>query len=155
MELTPEQDKLCDEIVDEALALAPELRDSFVICKAADDAAVYKAASEILSLIATELPTEFGPYEVIRSLGSGGMGDVYLARDLEIDRLVAIKVLKDWGAPEETRRRFISEARTLGKIDHPNVVRIFNYFPREEAIFRDGIHRRGDSGFGHPRTSLR
>lgn len=63
--------------------------------------------------------------EVLRLLGEGGMGRVYLARDSALDRLVAVKVLKprlDEDAPSQ--RRFLREARILATIDHPHVVRV-------------------------------
>jgi serine/threonine protein kinase len=145
MELNPDQDKRCDEIVEQAVALAPELRRDFVVREASGDQAVLNASLQILDLISTDLPTDFGGYEVIQHLGSGGMGDVYLARDPDIDRLVAIKVLKDWGALVETRRRFIAEARTLGKIDHPNVIKIFNCFPREKRPYFVMEYVKGES----------
>ncbi|HEX2779424.1 MAG TPA: serine/threonine-protein kinase [Gemmatimonadaceae bacterium] len=66
-----------------------------------------------------------GKYEVERSLGAGGMGTVYLARDLALDRLVAIKVV----SPELTtssviRDRFLQEARTVARLRHPNIVAV-------------------------------
>ncbi|HEX8851613.1 MAG TPA: serine/threonine-protein kinase [Gemmatimonadaceae bacterium] len=66
-----------------------------------------------------------GKYELERSLGAGGMGTVYLARDLALDRQVAIKVI----APELTtsgviRDRFLQEARTVARLRHPNIVAV-------------------------------
>ena len=65
-------------------------------------------------------------YAVERSLGMGGMGSVYLARDLTLHRPVAIKVI----APELTansvfRQRFLQEARTIAKLRHPNIVAVY------------------------------
>jgi tetratricopeptide (TPR) repeat protein len=71
-------------------------------------------------------PTIIGPYEVIRPLGKGGMGAVYLARDPAIDRLVAIKLLREGLDSAELRERFTREARSAGRLRHPNIVTIFH-----------------------------
>ncbi len=64
-------------------------------------------------------------FSVIRLLGRGGVGDVYLARDLRLDCDVALKVLREDRAGEPTQRaRLLAEARSLAKVDHPNVVGI-------------------------------
>jgi len=63
-----------------------------------------------------------GPYEIIGPLGSGGMGDVYRARDSRLNRVVAIKVLSDQAAADPDRReRFEREARAISALDHPNL----------------------------------
>ena len=69
-----------------------------------------------------------GRYEIETRMGSGGMSVVYRARDLGILRPVAIKVLFPSGAENvDSNRRFIDEVRTLGSINHPNVVQVFDY----------------------------
>lgn len=67
----------------------------------------------------------FGHYEFLSHLGSGGMGDVYLARDVRLDRKVAVKVLPDSLDPERLRR-FETEARAASALNHPNVVSVFD-----------------------------
>ena len=68
-----------------------------------------------------------GRYRVERSLGQGGMATVYLARDDELDRPVALKLLADNLAGDPTfRDRFEREARLAGRLSHPNVVRVFD-----------------------------
>lgn len=67
-------------------------------------------------------------YRVIRRLGEGGMGVVLLARDLRLERDVAIKLIRpDLVADEQSRRRFLTEARAMARVRHPNVVEIFAY----------------------------
>jgi len=67
-----------------------------------------------------------GRYSLERELGRGGMGVVFLARDVALDRLVAIKLLPPaQAASPDLRERFLREARTSAKLSHPNVVPIF------------------------------
>jgi len=61
-------------------------------------------------------------FDIVRPLGQGGMGSVWLARDRLLDRLVAIKVLLTSAASDATRERFLREARTAAKLSHPNIV---------------------------------
>ncbi len=64
-----------------------------------------------------------GRYRTIRLLGSGGFGRVYLARDAELDRLVAIKIPHaDRVTSAEDLEQFLAEARTVARLDHPNIV---------------------------------
>jgi hypothetical protein len=66
-------------------------------------------------------------YELDHRLGHGGMATVYLARDLKLDREVAIKLLADnLAGDEEVRKRFSREARLAARLDHPNVVQVFD-----------------------------
>jgi serine/threonine protein kinase len=66
-------------------------------------------------------------YEIQDRLGHGGMATVYSARDLKLDREVAIKLLADnFAGDDEVRRRFSREARLAAKLDHPNIVQVFD-----------------------------
>src|SRR5262245_51520705 len=66
-----------------------------------------------------------GPYEVLSLLGTGGMGEVYRARDTRLERDVAIKVLPEEFATDRGRRsRFEREARAASSLEHPNIVTI-------------------------------
>jgi serine/threonine protein kinase len=76
--------------------------------------------------VSTTQPSSIGRYEIIRRLGEGGMGAVYLARDPLIERHVAIKFLRDGLENEELRERFIREARSAGRLQHANIVVIFD-----------------------------
>jgi serine/threonine-protein kinase len=68
-----------------------------------------------------------GPYQIIGSLGSGGIGDVYRARDTRLGREVAIKVLRDPLAPDPARRaRFDREARLISQLNHPHICSLFD-----------------------------
>lgn len=68
-----------------------------------------------------------GQYVVERVLGQGGMGTVFLGRDVTLDRPVAIKViLPDVAASAELRERFLLEARTVARLRHPNIVSVYS-----------------------------
>lgn len=68
-----------------------------------------------------------GRYRIERPLGRGGMASVYLARDSELDRLVALKILaEELGGDEQFRRRFLREARLAARLSHENVVQVYD-----------------------------
>ena len=67
-----------------------------------------------------------GPYQVVSSIGAGGMGEVYRARDTRLDRDVAINVLPESVAHDADRvARFVREAKTLAALSHPNIAGIY------------------------------
>ena len=68
----------------------------------------------------------FGPYEVRASIGAGGMGEVYLARDLRLQRDVALRLLPQAVAADADRlRRFENEARSVSGLNHPAIVVVY------------------------------
>jgi serine/threonine protein kinase/formylglycine-generating enzyme required for sulfatase activity/tetratricopeptide (TPR) repeat protein len=72
-------------------------------------------------------PTQFDRYRIIRRLGQGGFGRVYLAQDDDLDRSVAIKVPNpDRISSPEDVEAFLTEARILSRLDHPNIVPVFD-----------------------------
>jgi len=73
-----------------------------------------------------------GKYRLDRLVGKGGMGAVYEARDLRLDRSVAVKIMLSRAFGEQVAlRRFRREARAAAQLDHPNVVRVFDFGPLE------------------------
>jgi serine/threonine protein kinase len=71
---------------------------------------------------------QLGYYELVRPLGDGGMAQVYLGRDVRLDRDVAVKVLDEHLAQRPGfRERFLREARVAAALDHPNIVSIFDF----------------------------
>src|SRR5262245_11244438 len=79
--------------------------------------------------------SQVGRYQIVDKLGQGGMGSLYLARDPAIDRLVAIKLLRDDFDDAEIRERFTREARSAGRLRHPNIVVVFDVGEHEGQPF--------------------
>ena len=70
----------------------------------------------------------FGPYEITGTLGAGGMGEVYRARDTELNRDVALKVLPESFVLDPDRvARFKREAQVLASLNHPNIAAIYGF----------------------------
>ena len=68
-----------------------------------------------------------GPYLVLEKIGSGGMGDVYRARDTRLNRLVALKVISGGrDEREESRTRFAAEARAIAALSHPHICALYD-----------------------------
>jgi serine/threonine-protein kinase len=79
---------------------------------------------------------KLGPYEIVESLGAGGMGEVYRARDVRLDREVAVKILPDAVAQDPDRlARFEREAKAVAKLSHPNIVEIFDFGREGETTY--------------------
>jgi serine/threonine protein kinase len=77
-----------------------------------------------------------GQYSLERELGRGGMGIVYLAREVELDRYVALKVLPpQLSVDQETRERFLREARTAASLTHPHLVPIYRVGEVADIVF--------------------
>ena len=71
-------------------------------------------------------PRQFGPYKILRELGEGGMGTVYLAERQDLGNLVAIKILRDAWVSAARRERFLSEQRMLAQLNHPSIARLYD-----------------------------
>ena len=77
-----------------------------------------------------------GRYSLVRQLGRGGMRIVFLARDLALDRLVAIKLLPPaLAGQEEARQRFLREARTAAGLSHPHIVPIHTVEAKDDLVY--------------------
>ncbi len=71
--------------------------------------------------------SQIGGYKLIRRIGEGGMGEVYVAEQLNMHRMVALKVLHEkWAKDEEFRKRFLLEARSAGKLSHQNLIQVYD-----------------------------
>jgi serine/threonine-protein kinase len=79
--------------------------------------------------------TKLGNYRLKARIGSGGVGEVWLARQLSLERDVALKVLREQSQRSEaTIKRFVREARAASQLRHPNTIRIFDFGATEEGV---------------------
>jgi tetratricopeptide (TPR) repeat protein len=100
-------------------------------------------------------------YEIMRELGRGGMGVVYLARNVALGRSCALKMVLAAGhASREALDRFLTEARSFAELDHPNVLKIFHVGRHEGLLFLELEYAEGGSLDGqldgtpwHPRRA--
>lgn len=82
-----------------------------------------------------ELAPHFPQLEILEQIGQGGMGVVYRARQTELDRIVALKILRtNISADVRFAERFQREARALAKLNHPNIITIYD-FGRKDGLF--------------------
>jgi serine/threonine protein kinase len=78
--------------------------------------------------------TKLGPYEIVSSLGAGGMGEVYRAHDQTLGRDIAIKVLpRELASDHDRLRRFEQEARAAAALNHPNILAVYGFSTTEEG----------------------
>jgi serine/threonine-protein kinase len=91
------------------------------------DRNVADVARRVLGDPASAAPAEFfGPYRIIKVLGEGGMGVVFLGTRKDLNTLAAIKILRDaWLSPAR-RERFAIEQRTLAQLNHPSIARLYD-----------------------------
>jgi eukaryotic-like serine/threonine-protein kinase len=98
------------------------------------------AAKEVVSQIIEPknlaAGTSFGHYEIIKQIGAGGMGEVYLAKDTKLDRKVAVKILNEkFAAHESNLQRFIQEAKAASALNHPNILVIHEIGASENSNY--------------------
>ena len=75
-------------------------------------------------------------YRILHRIGSGGMGEVYMAKDTELDRVVALKILRsDVASNPDRLNRFVQEAKAASSLDHPNVAHIYEIGESEGVSF--------------------
>src|SRR5512140_293485 len=77
----------------------------------------------------------FGKYTLEEWIGSGGMGEVYRARDNSLGKIVALKVLNKTALAGDGRARFRQEARAAAALNHPSIVNVFEYAEHEGTDF--------------------
>ena len=121
-----------DEAVESRLAAHPDFQEAArrVLSSLRDAGMVGPSAFE------DSMPERLGDYRLIRRLGQGGMGVVYLARQESLDRLVAVKVIHPALAVEpRLQARFEREARAIARLDHPNVVRVHGSGTEQGHLF--------------------
>src|SRR5438309_428751 len=138
----------------EALLAASEQAGSFIENPALEAEARSLANEQGDAGAESVVGKTIGHYRVIALLGSGGMGEVYLAEDKELARKVALKLLPSYFSRDRERlHRFQQEARTLLALNHPNIVTIHNigeidsfYYIASELVEGETLRRRLDKG---------
>src|SRR5262249_44390869 len=129
-ELNDEQWREVLRLAEEAAALPQGERKGFIESSGATAeiiAEALKLAGEFSSVPETPagIGSRIGKFEITGSLGRGGMGEVYEARDTELGRKVALKFLtSDSAVHREAARKFLREAQTASALNHPNIVMI-------------------------------
>jgi len=108
-------------LVDEVLALNPSSEPARALRRA-----ITEKQDSSIARARTALPSTIARYKILKRLGEGGMGSLYLARDPAADRLIAIKLLREDVESDELRERFMREAKAVGKLKHQNIVMVFD-----------------------------
>src|SRR5882724_4999286 len=81
-----------------------------------------------------EIPEHIGPYRVLSVVGEGGMGVVYKAEDQRLERIVALKVIREFEGDTSRKRRFWQEARAAAQVTHPNACRIYDIAEEQDRL---------------------
>ena len=127
---TAERDAFVERASGSDTELKREVRSLLAVAQATEEGAIAthfvpSTDRALQSILATALGQQ---YEIVRPLGQGGMGAVYLARERALDRFVAIKVLRpELAETEASRERFRREARIAAQLSHPNILALHTF----------------------------
>ncbi len=142
IELAPrERQSLLDESCGADETLRREVEKLLAASDEAESFMESPAIGEVADIIEgggkkLEAGKSFGHYEIIRQIGAGGMGEVYLAGDTRLDRKVAVKILNEkFAAAESNLARFTQEAKAASALNHPNILVIHEIGEAENANF--------------------
>jgi serine/threonine protein kinase/tetratricopeptide (TPR) repeat protein len=143
MGVPPESRRKIEALYQSALELDPSRRGSFLERACAGDAELRREVEALLAPhesshrgISPDQPSpsqytavigqSIAHYKILSLLGRGGMGEVYLARDIRLDRKVALKILPaDLAVNQDRMRRFVQEAKAAAALNHPNIAHIY------------------------------
>ena len=135
-ELPPEQMEMLTGMWESTIP--PDARPGMTIkTSSAGSASQTQLVVRPRSVRAPEEPAPDGAdYELLETIGKGGMGVVYAARQASIDRTVAIKMIRrEMASDSDQRQKFLSEAVVTGDLDHPNIVPIYDLGSNESVLF--------------------
>jgi serine/threonine protein kinase len=134
--MTGERWQRVKQIVGDALELGRDERPRFVAEMCGEDSTLQREVETLLGdddpasgfLDLDRAPGRIGPYRVVREIGRGGMGAVYLAErdDGQFEQRVAIKVIKRGMDTDAVLRRFFAERQILARLQHPNITRLLD-----------------------------
>ncbi len=141
---TPEREQRLERLFEAGGAIPPEERGAWLVQVAGDDpelleelASLLRACDESSRFLATPpwqrldptqtsaIPGRIGSFRIVRELGAGGMGVVYLAEQDRPRRRVALKVLRPGAVSGHALQRFEREAELLGRLQHPGIAQVF------------------------------
>jgi eukaryotic-like serine/threonine-protein kinase len=145
--VNPERWQQIKDVLNDALKREPSQRDAFLAEACADDSVLRVEVEKLLADYHTDFMEEpaiggvkeiiasarqelrkgqiLGRYRIVKQIGAGGMGEVYLAHDIELERDVALKILgADVSTNAQRMQRFIQEAKTASALNHPNIITI-------------------------------
>jgi serine/threonine-protein kinase len=133
----------------EALSLNADAREAYIASACAGDDHLLRAVNALLAVEFTQpsgdgspedgisdiqAGEQIGPYLLVRLLGSGGMGRVYLAERRDVQKSVALKVLDGVARGPQTRQRFLLERNVLARLDHANIARFLDAGIRGDGV---------------------
>jgi serine/threonine protein kinase len=156
--MTPEQWQKIEAVLQQALDLPSHERMRFVSEACNGDAELtrevnslaeaYEESGDFIEAPALEsdaevlfsfgedsIGREVGPYRIVERLGTGGMGEVYLAKDQRLDRSVALKILPSYLSDDIRLSRFRKEARAASGLNHPNIITIHEVGEHDSVRF--------------------
>ena len=183
---SPDRWRHIENLFHEALGLTPETRAEFLDTRCARDPDMRKEVETLLQASAGQpmdflqnsvrqaadrmitdrmyrkvaVGGEIGPYKIIAQLGSGGMGEVYLAEDTRLRRKVALKVIgRNLSLDERGMRRFEHEAQAASALNHPNIVTVYEFGQADglrfiASEFIEGTTLRKKMGAGRPERNV-
>jgi len=120
------------DFVRQACTDAPEIESqvlALLVEDRSDDSLLDQGLANVADAVldgSESAPRQIGPYRVLRLLGEGGMGVVYLAHREDLDSLAAIKLLRDAKLAPHRRERFLQEERFLASLSHPSIARLYD-----------------------------